>query len=362
MNILAIGVVLIGLGTADPTPEEVAAHLGQARFAGWQMTHDAILPKLLPEDETKQRYSGLVAFAADIEKVAGKLNFKGDPKTFPGIDCDVLVTKNPHFWRANYEVAPGDPAWMSLHAGLLLAGGEASRARAILLLAKSRPGIPKVMIQAMDHLLSHAGRLLADGNAAVRRGILVYDKGDREGALKLYEEALRQWPQNGWCHYEIGMTRMMTRMEAAEGGGEDTVIHTPEVVASYAESRRHDPFQVKAYQGSDPDVTSRLNAALRIGPLYKKIEKGGPTRPITLDEMIAFSNALQTAGQDELALVARQVAVIRRGDFRPEDHPFLTKGLRRLAPGDDTETVLKRMMGPPLSLRQLMVLEPNEGK
>jgi hypothetical protein len=40
------------------------------------------------------------------------------------LDVDALVTNNPHYWQAYYEVVPGDPGLGLLHGGLLHFGGE----------------------------------------------------------------------------------------------------------------------------------------------------------------------------------------------------------------------------------------------
>ena len=61
-----------------------------------------------------------------------------------------------------------------------------------------------------------------------------------------------------------------------------------------------------------------------------------------------FSKACQEAGVDELA-VARQVLVARRGRDVSSDQPLISAGLRRLAPGPQTEAVIRRLAEPGLT-------------
>ena len=184
--------------------------------------------------------------------------------------------------------------------------------------------------------------------------------------MKVYEAAIKLWPQNGWAHYELGMTKMRDRMTdlgiKPKPVGDNPEIHTPEILAHYAESRKHDPLQTAAYQGLGENIVPRIQAAIRLRGVFEKGAKASPDKTATLAELITLSNDLQTAEQDELALEARLVAVIRRGGFRPEDHPFLTKSLRRLVSGDETEAVLNRLAGGVLVLRQIVAPEPGKAK
>ncbi|HUE70471.1 MAG TPA: hypothetical protein VMP01_06230 [Pirellulaceae bacterium] len=121
-------------------------------------------------------------------------------------DVDALVTNNPRYWLAHYEIAPGDPAVIVLHAGLLLAGCEPTRGAYVLLIGGQRPGIPQPIRDAMDQLRYAAIRALEPSNQAIQAGIKLHDQGQHDLALQKYEEALALCPQSGFAHFEWGLT------------------------------------------------------------------------------------------------------------------------------------------------------------
>jgi hypothetical protein len=62
----------------------------------------------------------------------------------------------------------------------------------------------------------------------------------------------------------------------------------------------------------------------------------------------------QRIGSHDLALAACQVLVARRGRYHPNDHPFISKSLRELAPGPVTERVLERLAGEQVTALRLI--------
>jgi len=91
-------------------------------------------------------------------------------------------------------------------------------------------------------------------------------------------------------------------------------------------------------------------------PAWEKVVRGrgAPVADGVLQELAA---ACQEADSHELALAVRQILVARRGRYAPADHPFLAASLRQLAPGADTEAVLKHLAGGTLQVRQLVAPE-----
>ena len=91
-------------------------------------------------------------------------------------------------------------------------------------------------------------------------------------------------------------------------------------------------------------------------PAWEKVVRGrgAPVADGVLQELAA---ACQEADSHELALAVRQILVARRGRYAPADHPFLAANLRKLAPGADTEAVLKHLAGGTLKVRQLVAPE-----
>jgi tetratricopeptide (TPR) repeat protein len=369
-SLAVIGVVL-SIGVADasdrPSSEQVSSGLNEARLLGWQVTL-VIADKLRAGDQ--KGYPGIEAWLKDFDKAARGVDLKVAPEHWPPIDVDALSIHNPNFWQAYYEIAPADPGILLLHAGLLLSGGEATRASHVVAVAKQRPGIPKDLQAGLDTLLVACRKAGERSNRLVAEGTELHDKKDYAGAIAKYREALAAWPQNGWAHYELGYTLYFQQLIAA---GEklpapDSIeVNTgrspsPAVAAAYAESRKHDPFQLKAYQGADPVAIRGFLALAEKGmPAWQQIARqvDRPAKDAVLEQLAA---ACQEANNDELALTIRQVLVARRKDFAPVDHPFISTSLRKLAPGKQTEQTLKRLGGSgKLELRQLVApeLPPN---
>ena len=111
------------------TLNETGTVLAMARQVGWQEVVD-LLPAL--DEESQQDFPGVAALTREIHAVAATTQAD---RGMPAFDVGRLVDHNPDFWRAYYEIAPGDPLMAMLHAGLLLAAGEAARADAVATLA-----------------------------------------------------------------------------------------------------------------------------------------------------------------------------------------------------------------------------------
>jgi tetratricopeptide (TPR) repeat protein len=341
----------------EPSAEEI---LGLARHVGWQMT-GVIIEKLQPQPG--RNYPGIAAWLKGYRELTKDIDPQTPPEKWPTLDADELATRNPDFWRAYYEIAPGDPGVMAWHAGLLLSGGESARALYVLVIAQQRPGVPKELQQAFNILASHAQRTLSKARGPLHEGIKLFDVGDYARAVKKYRQQLALWPQDGWAAYELGLA-LYYQQEIAAGRkpprlGSMQINQgsppSPEVAALYAQARRHDPFQYNAYQGADPEIVNQALAMFKeCRPQWEKLSKADEV----LDRQVVerFSTSCQEAGVDELALVARQVVVARRGRYSPTDLPFISTSLRRLAPGPPVEAVIKRLAEPgPLEFKQLVV-------
>jgi hypothetical protein len=342
---------------AEPIPPEIQ----EARSIGWQAAR-LVADKLWQSD--RKVFPGIAAWLPDFRQTAARIGLEGSPDRFSPVRIDTLVTKNPRFWAAFYETAPGDPLLLIGYAGMLLSAGEGQRASYMLVAARQRPGIPEAIRKAMETLLHHGQRMGKPSNHLVKEAIGLHDQGRYEAALDKYRAALALWPQNGWAHYEIGLT-LVSRFELASVGEvtppDSAVVavntgrkNPPEVAAAFAAARRHDPLQVAAYQGSDPDVIRGFLALGKKGkPAWNRLAQ--TAEPVVEDRWIhQAADAFQEAGIHDLALVLRQVLVARRGSYRPEDHPFIAASLRKLAPGRETEAVLKRLAGGRLAVRQLV--------
>lgn len=343
-------------------PRQTTPEVDAARRTGWQL---AMLVIDGLEAGDNKDFPGIQTWLRDFRKATKGIDLAAPPDRWPVIDIDALVARNPNFWRAHYEIAPGDPGFMTLHAGLLLSAGEAVRASHLSIIAGQRPGIPKEMRHALQILLVNSQKAGQRSNALVGEGIKLHDKGDYAEAIKKYRDALAIWQQNGFVHYEFGLSlRDKQLIDLGEKPpSPDAIVvnagrkNSPEVDAAFAKARKHDPFQLKAWQGDDKAVIRGFLALAKKGmPAWQQIVKD---REKQVEDKVLeqVAVALQEAGVHELALAARQLQVARRGCFTPGDHPFIATGLRALVPGEPTEDLLKQLAGGKLRLRQLVAPE-----
>jgi hypothetical protein len=341
----------------------------ETRQASWILTSELI--KTLGEGDATQ-WPGTRAWLKDLREQTEGVGKEIPIAKWPKVDIGKLVDHNPNFWRMYYEIAPADPRLTLIHSGLLLSQGEAMRAAYILELGQHRPGIPKEGKRAMRALQGTAMAALKATNTMTEEGTRLFDRGDYDGALKKYREALKLCPQNGWTSYELGYT---LRTQAAVARGEplkepDSVTvneksnDSPEVTAAFAESRCHDPLQFRAYQGTNPEVLKGLVAIVRkVTPAWKALREEAITKDAEYHALKDLSEGLLEAGVCDLAILARQLMAARRNGYDSSDYPIIAASLRKLAPGKETEEILARLGGKgPLGFRNLSKQEDEEGQ
>lgn len=356
---------LFPMAGTSAEPPKPSADLLEARRNGLEFAR-VIVQRLEADDQSK--FPGIQGWLKDLRMATKDMDPKTPVEKWPPLDADALLARNPNFWLAYYEIAPGDPGLMMIHAGLLLSAGEVTRALQIIVIALQRPGIPKQFRSALQGLLSSAMKAGEASNALVNDGIKLHDKGNYAGALRKYEEAIAAWPQNGFAHYEIGYTNYVQSLVAAGekppapgavivNGKKDLPAKTR---AAYAKARQHDPLQYMAYQGDERAVIDGFMALAAKGmPVWQKLAKEVEKR-IDDKALQDFAEGCQEAGIHELGLVTRQIMVARRGRYAPSDHPYFTISLRKLAPGEPIDALLKRLATGVLNLRQLVVPEKEQ--
>lgn len=361
LSVLVLGLPALGQEDASDrsSPKE---HLADARRFGLEAI-GPLIDNL--EQSDPEKFPGLMAFCRDYRKAVKGIDLGRAPEMWPALDANALVSRNPNFWRANYELRPADPGWSYVHAGLLLAAGEATRAQQILALGLQSRGTPKAVRDALNQMITIAERVIQDANETVGKGIALYDKGDKPGAIALYREALQVWPQNSFAHYELGLTLRARAMEekgkpipkAGTIRVETNLPKIPEVEACFARSREHDPLRLQAYQGNAQDALPKLVALGSALEAWQSIA-AAHGKPVPVEVLGRLSVGCQEAGAHELALVARQLVISRQGNLGREDHTFLSKSLRALAPGEPSEAALKLLDNPRIELRELVGAEP----
>lgn len=260
----------------------------------------------------------MAAFAGDLRSLAATIE---PGRGAPSIDAAKLINENPNFWRSYYEIVPGDPLAISLHAGLLLAAGEAARANQVLTLAIGfgRMGLEErkalVRLQVYAQLMLYASQRSMEGLARMRSA----------SPAALAERAravLAVWPQS-----PDALAILAEALWMQERRPTDAPAHSP-WRACVEDLRRVDPLYAldSALSGPEPEA---LIAVRSKWVLIRDGKAIGDEQ--ALDD---FSQAAQAADLDELALVSRGLLAGRRGAFAPVDEKFLRTSLERsIGPG-----------------------------
>ena len=324
---VAFGVALLGLsGCATIRPpaasraegpketltlQETGTLLTMVRQVGWKEVED-LLPLL--QAQADGDFPGIAAFVADLHSVAGARNrITG----VPPIDAAGLIEHNPHFWSAYYEIAPGDPLMAMLHVGLLLAAGEAVRADRVATLEINFGRMELDYRKELVRLDAHAQLVI---------------QGSRGDAVEL--DALRQKKAYGvladraraalavWSKNPEALADLATALQGLAGGGVPAA-DSP-AGRSLAALRAVDPFF-----HVDPAIAGPESEALQsVRRCWGLIDGEKATGDDGVLEQ--FSVATQTAGIDELALVARSLLAGWSEGSRPLDESFSRASLQRL--------------------------------
>ncbi len=245
------------------------------RMEGWKSALDVISNL---ESADQEQYPGICKFAVDIRKVEQSIDSTKPPHEWRAFDADTLVYGNPNFWRAIYEMAPGDAAINVLHTGLLVASGEIMQAQIVLQLLEH------------DTELANADRI------------------------------------------------RLSSLERLIGN----------MVAVLTVRDRNQLFQ------------NNFSAAIRMSPeWWKEIYL---TERASDEVLLKFSRNCQSNGADtyrmhELALVARQIVIARRGRYDDQDKQFIETSLRELVPGAQTDETIKRLL---LANQNWFAIRPRE--
>jgi hypothetical protein len=335
------------IGVTPAAQPEPLAELRAAQVLGWDIA--ALLAQGLAGSDAK-RFPGLHAWLKDYRAAGGVPGKRLGSGTLPRLDPERLVTRNPNFWRAYFEMAPADSGAMLLHASLLLAAGEASRAAYILVIARQNPQIARETLQAMDNLLQHAQALIARGAQQVSAAAKQHDEGQPGAAGKQLRDALAAWPRNALAHYELALT-LLAQQYADQGrpapsrarlGIHSELAPAGATLAAFTDARLHDPLLIRAYVGNDRETANALIAlGKKVRPLWEAIARDtqAETRDETLSDLAA---ALQDAGIHELAIALGQVVFGREGGYDDDDRKFIQASLRELAPSA-LDAVMKRI-------------------
>ncbi|HEX8296490.1 MAG TPA: hypothetical protein VF593_09335 [Chthoniobacteraceae bacterium] len=334
-----------------------------AKREAWSL---ATLIVSLLEQGDNSGFPGVQAWIEEFHRIEAGIPAADSGKPFPQLNADELVSRNPRFWTAYFEIPPGDPGLALLHSSLLLCSGEAQRAAALAAIGLQRGTVPEEFKRGLATIISQAQAAQERSFALVRAGVKLHDERNFAGALRQYEEAIADWPANGWAHYELGFT---LRMKAIAEAGKPLpsseaprmqapAIDPPQTRDAFSAARRHDPFQIMAYQGDEPEMLAGLMALVRTGlPAWEAIRRH-PDTPVSREQLRDLAEACRTAGIDEYALALRQLLVARAKRYQSADEEFLSACLQRLAPGVSIQRTLLRLSSDPLNLARQIVAPP----
>lgn len=323
---IALGCALCALAVHadDGNPKHALDEARREAFAAARATVDSL--RRAGAKPRKGADSGIAAWIADFDRVAAKIDANPPSQRWRALNADTLVGRNPKFWQAVYEAAPSDPAMMMLHGSLLLAAGEATRARYVFVLASQHPQLAGRWRDAYARLAARADAAGGRSRSLVVEGLRLRARRDFPAALEKLTDALIHWPQNALAHWEIGRT---LREQAWDAARNPDLPDPPEAVAAFARAREHDPLLLEAYPIGDPALRKRLMALLaNRGPTWLR-SRQRPDQGAGAELLARLATALQRAGLDELALVAHQALRAQRG-ADPADQQFISVSLRAL--------------------------------
>ena len=313
------------------TLKETGTLLGMVRQVGWNEV--GYLRPLL-EEQAAADFPGVAALAADLKAAAVD---NPPDRVPPAAAFDRLIDRNPDFWRAYYEIAPGDPLMATLHVSLLLAAGDAVRADRVATLAinfgRMEMGYRKelVRLDTYAQLVIH----VSGGDAAESerlRQLRAYATlaAKAEAALAVWPQNPRAWADLAWCEQNAA---------APPAAGPDTAAGR----RSLAALRRVDPLYDAALAGPAAPPGPATGALGEVRRLWKSIDDDKATGD---DQVLRrFSETAQAAGLDELALVARGLLAGWYEGALPMDEDFIRTSLGRLLSPDAAAAIGRESLG-----------------
>ena len=323
--------------------------LDAARRAGWD-TVSILAHSMTVSDAVK--FPSVHAWLKEFRAAGGVPGKRSAGAPLPKIDAKRMSTGNPLFWRAYFEITPGDSGAMLLHAGLLLGSGEISRAAYVLVAARQSPAIEREMRTAVDSLLEFCQAALGQGAHLVTEAAKLHEGGSPAAAAARLRALLNAWPANALAHYELGLA--LVAQQYAQTGRKPPPrsrlsIHSdlaPSAAAldAYARARAHDPLLIRAYQNADPQgVDVLLVLGKKVRPLWDQLARETEAR-VSNDDLEALAKALLEIGAAELSLAVRQVLIGREKGYDEQDRRNIAATLRSLAPAA-VDPVVARLAG-----------------
>jgi lipoprotein NlpI len=302
------------------TLKQTETLLAMVRQVGWKEVQD-LLPEL--DEQPDADFPGVAALADDLHVIAATTRTN---RGTPTVDVGQLLDHSPNFWRAFYEIAPGDPLTAMLHVGLLLAAGDAVRADRVATLAINFGRMELDYRKELVRLDAHAQLVLqvSRGNDAelerLRRTRAYATLAEKARA------ALAVWPKNPEAWADLAMAQQ------APAGAAGALPAGP----SLAELRQVDPLFAVPATVSGPEPAA-LTETRRLWTLINEDKATGDDQVLE-----RFSESAQAAGLAELALVAHSLLTGWHAGSRPLDESFIRTSLQRLVTADAAASICSR--------------------
>ncbi len=263
----------------------------------------------------KSSHLALLGYAKRLSSVdpkfEGVVNFGkalGAIEDVDTLNIDGITLENKNYWRAVLEMTPTDPSILFAHAHLHIVKGELSRAETYLLLGSLTmdDGFREEVATYQSLKFALEQRVTGD----MEKGVQHHDKGEYAEALAAYDRVISQHPHSAWAFYEKGFSYLMM--------GKDDPEFEKKRVDMYAQCRQNDPFYIKAYQGSDPELIEKFMV------LAKKVHPFASGEKRDLATFILYAEGCEEAGLFYVAAHARwRLAQVDGGNAKEHLTKFL---------------------------------------
>ncbi len=253
---------------------------GQAKlFREWAKT--SAIPVLAGAAvKADPKFEGVVNLGKTLEK----LDLNGP------VNVEALTERNPDFWRATMEMAPGIPLTPAIRVALHTLNGEFDKARRISEIARPFDANKSAASRVLGEFFMLNQAFSKALNDRVYGGIALHDKGEFAQAIAIYDSVLRDVPKSAWPIYERFHSQRSVLMAEKKD--------VKEVNTDWPEARKKiygaDPLYQHMASASGPDEFYELSRRLKIGTLFKDPKKRGP-------DMLEYAAIARDLNQDGYA-------------------------------------------------------------
>jgi tetratricopeptide (TPR) repeat protein len=192
---------------------------------------------------------------------------KRDPKD--PIDVPALTDRNPSYWRALLEMAPGNPLVPAIRIALYAANGEIDQARRYINVTTFFDANQSGPSRLNDDLRTMMGMFYKDVESRIGQGVALHDKGRFAEALAVYDNVLRDYPSSAWTQYESFHTRRAMMMSEKKAIDESHAGWSKVREAILA----RDPLYEVMAEAKGADEIYRLVLRAEINSLFKERDK-----------------------------------------------------------------------------------------